>query len=382
MKKNHHISTKAIHSGNHPDKETGAVVAPIYQTSTYSQSAPGKHQGFEYSRGHNPTRDRLQECLASIENSKYCLTTSSGMSAAMLVMHYMKKDSKILCFNDLYGGSFRLFTNVFHERHQFFFEDASNTKDFIQKIKEIKPKLIWLESMTNPMLKIADIPKIIAEAKKIKALVLVDNTFTSPALFNPMDLGADIVLHSTTKYINGHSDVVGGALMFSSKKMYEKLFYLQNAIGPSPAPFDTWLTLRGVKTLDLRMKEHSKNALKVAKYLEAHPKVEGVIYPGLKNHPQYKLAKKLFSFSGGMISFYLKGNLKTCEKFFKKIKVFNLAESLGAVESLANHPAVMTHASIPKEIRSELGITDNLIRLSVGIESIDDLLEDLEQALK
>lgn len=375
------FATKAIHIGSEPDPSTGAIMPPIFQTSTYVQFEPGKHLGYEYTRSHNPTRSRLENCLASLEGSKYCLTTSSGLSAAMLLMHLLPKNSRVLAFDDLYGGTHRLFKTIFHERHEFHFADASNTKLFIEKIKEVKPQMIWLESPTNPLLKLCDIQEISNQAKKMKALIVVDNTFLSPVFQRPIALGADIILHSMTKYLNGHSDVVGGALMFNSKNLYDKLFTLQNSIGPCPSPFDSWLVLRGLKTLSARMAIHEANAKKVANFLEKHPKVERVIYPGLKSYPQSALAKKQLLGSGGMITFYIKGGLKESKKFLKKLELFSLAESLGGVESLVDHPAIMTHASVAPEIRKRLGISDNLLRLSVGIEAIDDLLKDLDKAL-
>ncbi|MFZ8934638.1 MAG: trans-sulfuration enzyme family protein [Bacteriovoracaceae bacterium] len=376
------ISTKAIHVGSHPDKETGSTTPPIYQTSTFTQKAPGKHFGYEYTRSHNPTRTRLEECLASIENAKYALATASGMSAIMLVMHALEKGSKIICGDDVYGGTYRLFTTVFHDTHQFIFADTTDTKNLEALIKEHKPAMVWLESPTNPMLKITDIKKVCKMAQKSKAKVVVDNTFMSPYFQNPIDLGADIVMHSMTKYINGHSDIVGGCLMLNDKKFYDKLWTLQNSIGPSQSPFDSWLVLRGLKTLGVRMEAHQKNAMKIANWLEKHKQVLKVYYPGLKSHPQHKIAKSQSSGHSGMITFFLKGGLKESKKFLSSVKLFSLAESLGGVESLIEHPAIMTHASVPKSVREKLGIHDNLIRLSVGIEDVDDLIVDLEQAFK
>lgn len=375
------FSTKAIHVGNEPCPVTGAVIPPLYQTSTYIQKSPGEHQGYEYSRSHNPTRTRLEECLASLEKTKYCLTTASGLSAAMLMLHLFPKGSNVLCGDDVYGGTYRMFSNVFHDYHNFKFVDTTNLKTLEKHLKEHKPKLLWLETPTNPLLKVTDIEKTCALAKKYGCRTIVDNTFATPMAQNPVELGADFVTHSMSKYINGHSDVIGGALMFNSKKDYEKLFYLQNAIGPCPSPFDSWLVLRGVKTLGVRFEKTCQNALAVAKYLEAHPKVERVVYPGLKSHPDYKIAKKQMKYAGGMITFFIKGGLSASKKFLKTVKLFALAESLGGVESLIEHPAIMTHASIPKNVREDLGIYDNLIRVSVGIENSEDLIEDLEKAL-
>lgn len=374
------ISTKAIHVGSHPDKETGATTPPIYQTSTFTQKSPGKHFGYEYSRSHNPTRTRLEECLASLEKAKYALVTASGMSAVTLIMHALKPGSTIVCGDDVYGGTYRLFNTVFHETHKFIFVDTTDIKELEKALRENKPDMVWLESPTNPMLKITDIKKVSQMAKKVKAKVVVDNTFMSPYFQNPLSLGADIVLHSMTKYINGHSDVVGGCLMLNDKAFYDKVWVLQNSIGPSQSPFDSWLVLRGLKTLGVRMEAHQKNAMKIAGWLEKHPKVEKIYYPGLKSHPQHKIAKAQTSGHSGMITFFLKGGLKESKKFLSTVKLFSLAESLGGVESLIEHPAIMTHASVPKAIRERLGIHDNLIRLSVGVEDVDDLIEDLKEA--
>lgn len=376
------ISTKAIHSGGHPDKETGAIMPPIYQTSTYVQESPGVHKGYEYTRSHNPTRTRLEECLASLEHAKHCVVTASGLSATMLIQHTLPAGSTILCGDDVYGGTYRIFNTVFNKMHNYVFVDTTNLKTLEAQIKKHKPKLIWLETPTNPLLKITDIKAVTTLAKKYKALTVVDNTFMSPYFQNPLKLGADLVIHSLTKYINGHSDVVGGAIMLNNETIYKDLFRLQNSIGPSQSPFDSWLVLRGVKTLAVRMKTHEENAMKIANYLEKHKKVERVTYPGLKSHPQHAIAKKQMHGFGGMITFFLKGDLKESKKFLEKVKLFALAESLGGVESLIEHPAIMTHASIPQKVREQLGITNNLIRLSVGIENVDDLIADLEQAFQ
>ena len=374
------FETKVIHVGGEPDPTTGAIMPPIFQTSTYVQSSPGEHKGYEYTRSHNPTRTRLQECLAATENAKHCFVTASGLSASTLIMHMLPKGSRIICGDDVYGGTYRLFAKVFPEIHQYKFVDTTNLKNLEKEINEFKPALVWLETPTNPLLKISDIKAISTLAKKVGALTVVDNTFMSPYFQNPLDQGADIVLHSMTKFINGHSDVVGGALMFNSDEIREKIFFYQNAIGPSQSPFDSWLVLRGLKTLAVRMKAHEQNALKISTFLENHPKVERVVYPGLKSHPQHELAKKQMKGFGGMITFFLKGGITESRKFLENVKLFALAESLGGVESLVDHPAIMTHASIPKEVREQLGIYDNLIRLSVGIEDIDDLVNDLENA--
>ena len=379
-KKTLNIKTRVIHAGGHPDKETGAVMAPIYQTSTYAQSSPGIHKGYEYTRSHNPTRTRLEECLASLEMGKYALVTSSGMAAEMLVMLALKPNSTVLCGDDVYGGTYRLFTTVLNGLHNFIFIDTTDLNNVEKAIKKHKPSLIWLETPTNPLLKISDIKKISTLAKKNKALTIVDNTFMSPYFQNPLALGADLVMHSMTKYLNGHSDVVGGCLILNDETLYKKLWVLQNSTGPCQSPFDSWLVLRGLKTLSVRMEAHQANAMKIALWLEKHPKVEKVVYPGLKSHPQHSIAKSQMSGFGGMITFFLKGGIKESGNFLKKVKIFTLAESLGGVESLIEHPAIMTHASIPKKVREELGIQDNLIRLSVGIEDCDDLINDLSQA--
>ncbi len=374
------FETKVIHVGGEPDPTTGAIMPPIYQTSTYVQSSPGEHKGYEYTRSHNPTRSRLEECLASLENAKHCLVTASGLSASTLIMHMLPKGSKIVCGDDVYGGTYRLFSKVFPDIHHYKFVDTTNLKKLEEQVLAEKPALIWIETPTNPLLKISDIAVISAMAKKIGALTVVDNTFMSPFFQNPLDHGADIVLHSVTKFINGHSDVIGGAMMMNSQDLRDKLFFLQNAIGPAQSPFDSWLVLRGIKTLAVRMKAHEQNAMKVADYLDKHPKVERVVYPGLKSHPQYELGKKQMRGTGGMITFYIKGGINESRKFLENVKLFALAESLGGVESLVDHPAIMTHASIPREVREGLGIFDNLVRLSVGIEDCDDLIGDLENA--
>lgn len=375
-------STKAIHVGGHPDKETGAIMPPIYQTSTYVQKSPGVHQGYEYTRSHNPTRSRLEECLAGLENAKHALVTASGLSIEMLIMHALPAGSTVLCGDDVYGGTYRLFTTVFNSLHNFIFIDTTDVKKVAAAVKEHKPALLWIETPTNPLLKISDIKAITTICKKSKVLTVVDNTFMSPYFQNPLDLGADMVMHSMTKYINGHSDVVGGCVMLNDGIMYKKLWTLQNSIGPSQSPFDSWLVLRGIKTLAVRMEAHAKNAMVIAKYLEKHPKVERVVYPGLKSHPGHSIAKKQMSGFGGMITFFLKGDIKKCNKFLSEVKLFSLAESLGGVESLIEHPAIMTHASVPKAVRESIGLTDNLIRLSVGIEDVEDLINDLEKAFK
>ncbi len=374
------FATRALHVGNQPDPTTGAITPPIFQTSTYVQKSPGVHQGYEYSRTHNPTRSRLQECLASLENCQYCVVTATGMSAEMLILHTLAKGVNVLCGDDVYGGTYRLFTTVFQKDFNFTFADSSNLDLFTSKINELKPALIWIETPTNPLLKICDIKAIANAGKTVGAITVVDNTFMSPYLCNPTDLGADITYHSMSKYINGHSDVVAGALMLNNEALYKDLARLQNSIGPSQSPFDSWLVLRGVKTLAIRMLRHQENAQVIAEYLENHPLVEKVTYPGLKSHPQYDLAKIQYNRGfGGMITFFIKGGLDNARLFLENVHVFMLAESLGGVESLIESPAIMTHASIPKSEREKIGLTDNLIRLSVGIEDVKDLIADIDK---
>jgi cystathionine gamma-lyase len=377
-----HKGTQVIHVGNHPDPSTGAVIPPIYQTSTFVQSSPGKHQGYEYTRSHNPTRTRLEECLAALENAKHCLVTSSGMSAVSLILQSFPQGSKILCGDDVYGGTYRLLNTVYNDRFEIKHVNTTNVQAVHEILEEYKPDLVWLESPTNPMLQISDIKAICNDADAIHAKVVVDNTFMSPYFQNPLNLGADIVLHSLTKYINGHSDVVGGAIMLNEDELYHSLWYLQNSIGPSQSPFDSWLVLRGIKTLALRMKAHESNALEIAEFLEGHSNIEKVIYPGLKSHPQHVLAKEQMSGFGGMMGVYIKGDLEDSKQFLEKVKLFALAESLGGVESLIEHPAIMTHASVPVAERTKLGIADNFIRLSVGVEDVKDLILDLSEALQ
>lgn len=374
------FNTRSLHVGNYPDPATGAVSPPIFQTSTYAQSSPGVHRGYEYTRTHNPTRSRLEECLAALENAKHCVVTSSGMSAEMLVLMAMPKGSTILCGDDVYGGTYRLFTTVYNDDFNFVFTDTSKTEETLKKIDELKPSLIWIESPTNPLLKLSDIRTIAAKAKEVGAFTAVDNTFMSPYFQNPLDLGADISYHSMSKYINGHSDVVAGAIMLNNDELAQKIHKLQNSIGPSQSPFDSWLVLRGVKTLGIRMKQHEKNAFEIARFLEQHPKVEKVVYPGLESHPHHQIAKEQMSGYGGMITFFIKGGLDAARTFLENVDLFVLAESLGGVESLIESPAIMTHASIPKVEREKIGLSDNLIRVSVGIEEVEDLIEDMKHA--
>ena len=376
------FNTRAIHGNQQHEPATGAVMTPIYQTSTYAQKSPGVHQGYEYSRAANPTRTALENALASIENGTHGFAFSSGLAATDSVMKLLNPGDEIIAMDDLYGGSYRMFTKIYEKYGlKFHFVDMTNPENILGKLND-KTKLIWIETPTNPLMKIADIQAITDLAKRKDLLVAVDNTFASPYLQNPLDWGADIVMHSATKYLGGHSDVVAGALIVKDKELAEKVHFQLFAGGGILGPQDSYLVLRGIKTLHVRMQRHSENGRKVAEFLSHHPKVENVFYPGLENHPNHEIAKRQMRDFGGMVSFNFKsGQKEDAVKFLENLKVFTLAESLGGVESLANHPATMTHASIPAEVRSEKGITDDLVRLSVGIEDIDDLLADLEQAM-
>lgn len=376
------FATKAIHAGQHPDPTTGAVMTPIYQTSTYWQKSPGDHKGYEYSRGTNPTRKALEDCIASLENAQYGLAFSSGMAATDTVLRLLRPGDEVITGNDLYGGSYRIFTKVFENYGiKFHFIDLSDSTNIKQYLSD-KTKLIWIETPTNPTMQIIDIAAVGAIAKEAGILYVVDNTFASPYLQNPIDLGADIVMHSVTKYIAGHSDVVMGALVTNNEELYKQLFFYYNACGGTPGPQDSFLALRGIKTLHLRMKAHCENGRQVATYLKSHPRVEKIYWPGFEDHPNHNVAKKQMRDFGGMISIVLKNaSLADTFKVASSFKVFTLAESLGGVESLINHPATMTHGSIPKDVREKVGVVDNLIRISVGVEDIEDLLEDLKQAL-
>ncbi|WDF57457.1 cystathionine gamma-synthase [Mucilaginibacter sp. KACC 22063] len=376
------FATKAIHAGQEPDPSTGAVMTPIYQTSTYWQKAPGDNQGYEYSRGTNPTRQALEDCLAALENAKYGLAFSSGMGATDAVMKLLQPGDEVITGNDLYGGSYRIFTKIFANYGiKYHFLDLSDPAIIDQYVNE-NTKLIWIETPTNPTMQVVDIEAIAQKAKAHNLKLVVDNTFASPYLQNPIDLGADIVMHSVTKYIGGHSDVVMGALMLNDDELYKRLWFIYNSCGATPGPMDSFLVLRGIKTLHLRMKAHCENGRKVAEFLKTHPKVDKIYWPGFTDHPNHHIAAKQMRDFGGMISIVLKdADLKETFRIASNFKVFTLAESLGGVESLINHPATMTHASIPKETREAAGVVDNLLRLSVGVEDIDDLLEDLEKAL-
>jgi len=377
------FATKAIHAGQHPDPTTGAIMTPIYQTSTYWQKAPGDHQGYEYSRGTNPTRKALEDCIAALENAQYGLAFSSGMAATDTVLKLLRPGDEVIAGNDLYGGSYRIFTKVFQNYgitfHFIDFSDPAQIKNYLNE----KTRLIWIETPTNPTMQIVDMAAVGQIAKEAGVLYVVDNTFASPYLQNPIDFGADIVMHSVTKYIAGHSDVVMGALVTNNEELYKQLFFYYNACGGTPGPQDCFLALRGIKTLHLRMKAHCENGRQIAQYLKYHSRIEKIYWPGFTDHPNHEIAKKQMRDFGGMLSIVLKdASLQDTFKVASSFKVFSLAESLGGVESLINHPATMTHGSIPKEIREKVGVVDNLIRISVGVEDIDDLLEDLQQALE
>ncbi|RKR84398.1 cystathionine gamma-lyase/cystathionine beta-lyase [Mucilaginibacter gracilis] len=377
------FGTKAIHAGQEPDPTTGAVMTPIYQTSTYWQKTPGDNKGYEYSRGTNPTRNALENCLAALENAKHGLAFSSGLGATDAVMKLLLPGDEVITGDDLYGGSYRMFTKIFANFGiKFHFLDMSKPENITPYVND-KTKLIWIETPTNPTMKIIDIAGVAQIAKANNILLCVDNTFASPFLQNPIDLGADIVMHSATKYLGGHSDVVMGALMLNDDELYKKLWFIYNATGATPGPQDSFLVLRGIKTLHLRMKAHCENGRQIAQYLKTHPKIDKLYWPGFEDHPNHDIAKKQMRDFGGMISFTVKGaTLEDTYKLAGSFKVFTLAESLGGVESLINHPVSMTHGSIPKELREKAGVVDSLLRLSVGVEDIEDLLEDLKQALE
>jgi len=375
------FETKAIHAGQEPDPATGAIIVPIYQTSTYVQRSPGEHKGFEYSRTDNPTRQALEECLAALEEGKFGLAYASGMAAVSAVLTLLKAGDQVVASDDLYGGTYRIFEKVYRDYGlDFVYVDASKPEN-VNKAVTSRTKMIWLETPTNPLLKIIDLKAMAKVSKQNNAILVVDNTFSTPYFQRPLTIGTDIVVHSTTKFLGGHSDVVGGGVVTSNKKLYDRMKFCQNAIGTVPGPMDCFLVLRGLKTLAVRMKQHEENSNKIARFLSTHKKVKKIIYPGLKSHPQHQLAKRQMSGYGAIISFLLRSDLSGSKRFLKKLKYFGLAESLGGVESLAEHPAIMTHASLPVSIRKKLGITDSFIRLSVGIESADDLIEDLKSAL-
>lgn len=377
------FGTKAIHAGVEPDPTTGAIMTPIYQTSTYVQRSPGDHQGYEYSRTHNPTRTALQNNLAALENGKHGLCFSSGLGAIDAIIKLLNPGDEVISTNDLYGGSYRIFTKVF-ERYgiKFHFVSMEEPESISKYINE-RTKLIWAETPTNPMMNIIDIAAIAAVAKRHRVLFAVDNTFATPFLQNPLDMGADIVMHSVTKYLGGHSDVVMGAIIVNDDQLAEQLAFIQNACGATPGPQDCFLVLRGIKTLHIRMERHCQNGKTIAAFLKNHPKIEKVYWPGFEDHPNHQIAKKQMRDFGGMISFTLVGNkIEDARKVLENLHFFALAESLGGVESLCGHPASMTHASVPKEEREKVGLVDSLIRLSVGIEDAEDLKDDLKKALE
>jgi cystathionine beta-lyase/cystathionine gamma-synthase len=376
------FGTKAIHAGQKPDPATGAIMTPIYQSSTFVQAEPGKHKGYEYARTGNPTRTALEANLAALEGGAHGLAFSSGMAAMDAVVRLLGAGDHVVAGDDLYGGTYRLFTKVFSRfGMEFSFVDMAETAG-LERVISPSTKLVWIETPTNPLLKVVDIERLVQVAKQSGALVAVDNTFATPFLQQPLALGADVVVHSLTKYLGGHSDVIGGAAITDNAELAEKMAFVQNAVGAVPGPQDCFLVLRGLKTLHVRMERHCENAMRVARYLEDNPRVGKVYYPGLADHPQHELAARQMSDFGGMISFELSDDsLQRAIKFCAATRVFALAESLGGVESLVEHPAIMTHASIPRDVRESYGLRDSLIRLSVGIEDIEDLLEDLEQAL-
>ena len=376
------FATRAIHAGQEPDPTTGAIMPPIYATSTYVQESPGVHKGYEYSRTQNPTRMAYERCVADLESGTQGFAFASGMAATGTILELVDSGSHILAMDDLYGGTRRLFSGV-RERSagvKFSYVDLSDINATEAALRD-DTAMVWIESPTNPLLKLADLKAIAALAKKSGALVVVDNTFATPYLQRPLELGADIVMHSATKFINGHSDMVGGIVVTGQEHLAKRLAYLQNSIGAVAGPFDSFLALRGVKTLDVRMERHCASAMRIAEWLEQDDRVDSVLYPGLPSHPQHALAKQQMPGFGGIVTFFIKGDLANARVFLERCQVFALAESLGGVESLVDHPAIMTHASVPAEERAKLGISDTLIRLSVGIEAVDDLIADLDQAL-
>jgi cystathionine gamma-lyase len=402
MRPEHGFETKVIHAGIEPDPQTGAVMTPIYQTSTYAQTSPGQHRGYEYSRTDNPTRTVLQNQLAILEGGAHALVFSSGLAAIDAVLNLLHQGDHVVAGNDLYGGSFRIFTKVATFRGiDFTFVDMTDEVALRAAMRE-NTKLVWIETPTNPLMQVVDIAMVARVAAQHGALSAVDNTFMSPFFQRPLDFGVDLVMHSMTKYINGHSDVVMGALIMRDREMkppkqkwdaggfvwgdpprtlYDRLKFLQNATGATPGPQDCFLVLRGIKTLAVRMQRHAENAMQIAQFLENHPRVERVLYPGLPSHPQHDVAQRQTSGPGGMLTFFIRGELEQARRFLETVELFTLAESLGGVESLIEHPAIMTHASIPREIRESIGLTDSLIRISAGIENVNDLIEDLDRAL-
>jgi cystathionine gamma-lyase len=379
------FETKVIHAGQQPDPQTGAVMTPIYATSTYAQSSPGEHKGFDYARTRNPTRDALEACIAELEGGRAGFAFASGMAAIGTVLELLDSGSHVVAMDDLYGGSYRILERV-RKRSANLSASFVDLSDAAALEKAIRPntRMVWVETPTNPLLKIVDLAAIAEIGRKRRLITVCDNTFASPWIQRPLELGFDIVVHSTTKYLNGHSDVIGGAAVLREKgETAERLAFLQNAVGGVPSPFDAFLTLRGIKTLAVRMERHCGNAMHIAAFLEKHPKVQRVIYPGLATHPQHRLAARQMNMRyGGMVTAVLKGGLSSSKRFLERCSLFTLAESLGGVESLIEHPAIMTHASLPEDVRADLGIDDGLVRLSVGIESVEDLLAELKYALE
>lgn len=382
--KRYGLGTLAIHAGQSPDPSTGAVMTPIYATSTYVQSSPGEHQGFEYSRSHNPTRFAYERCVAALEGGSRGFAFASGLAATSTILELLDTGSHVIAMDDVYGGTFRLFERVRRRSAglDFSWVDLTDPSAFEAAIRP-ETRMVWIETPTNPLLKIVDIEKIAAIARKRGLIVVVDNTFCSPIIQRPLELGAHLVMHSATKYINGHSDIVGGlAIVGDDAELADRMAFLQNAVGGVQGPFDSFLALRGLKTLHLRMKAHCENAMALAEWLQSHPAIERVVYPGLASHPQHELAKRQMHGFGGMVTIFVKGGLDAARRFCERTELFALAESLGGVESLVNHPAIMTHASVPAERRAELGLFDNLVRLSIGVESLRDLQCDLIRALE
>ncbi|WP_242356736.1 cystathionine gamma-synthase [Anaeromyxobacter sp. SG64] len=373
------FETLAIHAGQSPDPTTGAIMTPVYLTSTYVQESPGVHKGFEYSRTQNPTRHALQDCLAALEGARHGLAFASGLAATDAILHLLDAGDHVVASDDVYGGTFRIFDKVYR-RHglSFTYVDMSDARN-VERALTPRTKLVWIESPTNPMLKIVDLAAVAAIARAHGARTVVDNTFATPYFQRPLAHGIDLVAHSTTKYLNGHSDVIGGAAATNDPELHERLKFLQNAVGGVPSPMDSFLVLRGLKTLHVRMDRHAENALAIARWLESHPQVERVTYPGLPSHPQHALARRQMTGFGGMLTFVIRGGLDAARAFLQNVRIFACAESLGGVESLIEHPAIMTHASVPKETREALGIADGFIRVSAGIERADDLLADLER---
>ncbi|MGB5255650.1 MAG: cystathionine gamma-synthase [Woeseiaceae bacterium] len=381
-KKKHQFATRTIHAGQSPDPSTGAIMPPIYATSTYVQSSPGVHQGYEYSRTQNPTRMAYERCIADLESGTQGFAFASGMAATGTILELIDSGNHVIAMDDLYGGTRRLFSGVRTRSAglEFSFVDLADLA-LVEQAFTDNTRMVWIETPTNPLLKIVDIQAVARLARANNAIVVVDNTFATPCLQRPLELGADIVMHSATKFINGHSDMVGGIVATASADLAERLAYLQNSIGSVAGPFDSFLALRGVKTLDVRMQRHCESARRIAEWLEQDERVERVLYPGLKSHPQHALAAQQMDDFGGIVTFFIKGDIENARSFLESCKVFALAESLGGVESLVDHPAIMTHASVPENERAKLGISDQLIRLSVGIEAVEDLIADLDRAL-